>query len=147
MSVTAISPIDGRYAAQTEDLAAGFSESALIKYRVQVEIEWLLFMSERPEIAAVRPFSEQERAFLQSIPDSFDAAQAERVKEIEQTTRHDVKAVEYYLQERLRDTSLADTIPFLHFCCTSEDINNLAYGLMLQGWHRGERGCLWQQGW
>ena len=133
MSVTAISPIDGRYAAQTEDLADDFSEYALIKYRVRVEIEWLLFMSERPEIAAVRPFSEAERAYLSGIADGFDGAQAERVKEIEGTTRHDVKAVEYFLQERLRDTSLADVIPFIHFCCTSEDINNLAYGMMLRG--------------
>jgi len=133
MSVTAISPIDGRYAAQTEDLADSFSEYALIKRRVRVEIAWLLFLAERAEIAAVRPFSEVECAYLNGIANGFDAAQAERVKEIEQTTRHDVKAVEYFLQERLRDTSLADVIPFIHFCCTSEDINNLAYGLMLQG--------------
>jgi len=133
MSVTAISPIDGRYAAQTEDLADSFSEYALIKCRVRVEIAWLLFLAERAEIAAVRPFSEVECAYLNGIANGFDAAQAERVKEIEQTTRHDVKAVEYFLQERLRDTSLADVIPCIHFCCTSEDINNLAYGLMLQG--------------
>jgi adenylosuccinate lyase len=133
MSVTAISPIDGRYAAQTEDLADSFSEYALIKRRVRVEIAWLLFLAERAEIAAVRPFSEVECAYLNGIANGFDAAQAERVKEIEQTTRHDVKAVEYFLQERLRDTSLADVIPCIHFCCTSEDINNLAYGLMLQG--------------
>jgi len=138
MSVTAISPIDGRYAAQTEDLAPDFSEYALIKCRVRVEIEWLRFLSERPEIGAVRPFSGEERGGLQSIEAGFDAAQAGRVKEIELTTRHDVKAVEYYLQERLRDTSLADVIPFLHFCCTSEDINNLAYGMMLQSGIRGK---------
>lgn len=138
MSVAAISPIDGRYAAQTEDLADSFSEYALIKRRVQVEVEWLRFMSERPEIVAVRPFDEGERGYLGGILDGFDAAQAERVKEIEQITRHDVKAVEYYLQERLRDTSLADVIPFLHFCCTSEDINNLAYGLMFQSGIEGK---------
>lgn len=138
MSVTAISPIDGRYAAQTEDLADSFSEYALIKCRVRVEIEWLLFMAEQPGIAAVRPFSDAERTYLNSIVDGFDAAQAERVKEIEQTTRHDVKAVEYFLQERLRETSLADVIPFIHFGCTSEDINNLAYGLMLRGGIRGQ---------
>ncbi len=132
MSVTAISPVDGRYTAQTEDLSPAFSEYALIKYRVRVEIEWLRFMSERPEIAAVRPFTGTESDLLQGIQEGFNAAQAERVKQIEQTTRHDVKAVEYYLQEQLRDTSLADVIPYIHFCCTSEDINNLAYGLMLQ---------------
>ncbi len=132
MSVTAISPIDGRYAAQTEVLAPDFSEYALIKCRVRVEVEWLLFLAEQPGITDVRPLSGEEQAYLHAIATDFDPAQAERVKEIERTTRHDVKAVEYFLQERLRDTSLADVIPFLHFCCTSEDINNLAYGLMLQ---------------
>ena len=138
MSVTAISPIDGRYAAQTEDLASEFSEYALIKYRVQVEVEWLLFLAEQPGITDVRPLSDEEQGFLRAIVTGFGPAQADRVKEIEQTTRHDVKAVEYYLQERLRETSLADVIPFLHFCCTSEDINNLSYGLMLQNGIRGK---------
>ena len=132
MSVTAISPIDGRYAAQTEDLAPAFSEYALIKYRVQVEVAWLLFLAEQPGITDVRPLSDEEQSFLRAIVTGFDPAQADRVKEIERTTRHDVKAVEYYLQERLRNTSLSDAIPYIHFCCTSEDINNLAYGLMLQ---------------
>lgn len=131
MSVTAISPLDGRYAAQTEPLAAEFSEYALIKYRVHVEVEWLLFLSERPEIDAVRAFTEEEQARLRTVTNGFTPASADRVKEIERTTRHDVKAVEYYLQETLR-TTLADVLPFIHFCCTSEDINNLAYGLMLR---------------
>ena len=137
MSVTAISPVDGRYAAQTEDLTSEFSEYALIKYRVRVEVEWLLFLAEQPGITDVRPLSGEEQSYLRAIITQFDPAQAGRVKEIEQTTRHDVKAVEYYLQERLRETSLADVIPFLHFCCTSEDINNLSYGLMLQNGIRG----------
>ena len=132
MSVTAISPVDGRYAAQTEELAAEFSEYALIKYRVHVEVEWLLFLAEQPGITDVRPFSGEEQAYLRGLVSDFDLAQAERVKEIEGTTRHDVKAVEYYLQEKLANTSLADDISFIHFCCTSEDINNLAYGLMLK---------------
>jgi len=132
MSVMTISPIDGRYAAQTEDLTSEFSEYALIKYRVQVEVGWLLFLAEQPGITDVRPLSSEEQSYLRALAAEFDPAQAERVKEIEQTTRHDVKAVEYYLQERLRDTSLADVIPYIHFCCTSEDINNLAYGLMLR---------------
>ena len=132
MSVTAISPIDGRYEGQTQDLAAEFSEFALIKYRVRVEVEWLLFLAEQPGITDVRAFTGDEQAHLRGIVSDFDPAQAERVKEIEQTTRHDVKAVEYFLQEKLRGTSLADAIPFIHFCCTSEDINNLAYALMLQ---------------
>ena len=132
MSVTAISPLDGRYAAQTEPLAAEFSEYALIKYRVHVEVEWLLFLSERPEIDAVRAFTGEEQARLRAVTAGFTPASADRVKEIERTTRHDVKAVEYYLQETLRATTLADVLPFIHFCCTSEDINNLAYGLMLR---------------
>ncbi len=138
MSVTAISPVDGRYAAQTEDLAPSFSEAALIKCRVQVEVAWLLFLAKQPGITDVRPLSEEEQAYLHAVVTEFGPAQAERVKEIEQTTRHDVKAVEYYLQERLRDTSLADVIPFLHFCCTSEDINNLSYGLMFQSGIAGQ---------
>ena len=132
MSVTAISPIDGRYGAQTADLADDFSEYALIKCRVRVEVEWLLFQSERPEITAVRPFTGEEQTYLRGLVSGFDPAQAERVKAIEQTTRHDVKAIEYYLGEKLAGTSLADAIPFIHFGCTSEDINNLAYGLMIQ---------------
>ncbi len=132
MSVTAISPIDGRYGVQTEDLSLEFSEYALIKYRVLVEVEWLLFLAEQPGIVDVRPFSDEEQTYLRSLITNFDPVQAERVKEIEQTTRHDVKAVEYYLQGKLSGTSLADVISFIHFCCTSEDINNLAYGLMLQ---------------
>ena len=132
MAVTAISPIDGRYEAQTAELSSEFSEAALIKYRVRVEVEWLLFLSERPEIAEVRSFTANETATLRGLVAGFDPAQAEQVRQIEQTTRHDVKAVEYYLQEKLRETTLADVIPFIHFCCTSEDINNLAYAQMLQ---------------
>ena len=132
MSVTAISPIDGRYEAITSDLSQEFSESALIKCRVRVETEWLLFLSERPEIPEVRAFTDSETTYLRSLVTAFDASEAEQVRQIEQTTRHDVKAVEYYLQEKLRPTTLADVISFIHFCCTSEDINNLAYAQMLQ---------------
>lgn len=131
-TVLAVSPIDGRYEAQTSELADDFSEWALIRARVRVEVEWLLFMADSPEISGVREFSEAEQEFLRQIAQNFDAAQARRVKAIEATTRHDVKAVEYYLGERLADTSLADLRPMIHFCCTSEDINNLAYGLMLK---------------
>lgn len=132
MSVTAISPIDGRYEAITSDLSQEFSEAALIKCRVRVETEWLLFLSERPEIPEVRAFTDSETTYLRSLVTAFDASEAEQVRQIEQTTRHDVKAVEYYLQEKLRPTTLADTLSFIHFCCTSEDINNLAYAQMVQ---------------
>jgi adenylosuccinate lyase len=97
-----------------------------------VEIEWLIMMSEVPEITLVRPFSEQERRLLHSWVEEFDEQQAGRIKKIEDTIRHDVKAVEYYLKERLRGTSLEAVSEAVHFCCTSEDINNLAYGLMLK---------------
>lgn len=132
MSLKAISPIDGRYQAQTAALAETFSEYGLIRYRVLVEIRWLLAMSERPEISDLRAFSETERQLLESWISAFDEADATRIKEIERTTQHDVKAVEYYLQERLAATSLADVRQFVHFCCTSEDINNLAYALALK---------------
>ncbi len=131
-ALTAVSPLDGRYQAQTEALSADFSEFALIRARLQVEVEWLILMAERPEIAAVRPLAEAEQQCLRDIVAGFDPAQAARVKAIERVTRHDVKAVEYYLGERLADTSLAPTTPFLHFCCTSEDINNLAHAQMLR---------------
>ncbi len=133
MPITAISPIDGRYESATQDLAADFSEYGLIRARVRVEVAWLLFMAERAEMPDIRPFTPEEQAFLHHLVDDFTPAQAERVKEIERVTNHDVKAVEYYLRERLEGTTLADAREFLHFGCTSEDINNLAYGLMLRG--------------
>jgi adenylosuccinate lyase len=131
-SLKAISPIDGRYQAQTAALADYFSEYALIRYRFLVEIRWLIALAERPEIPEVRPFTPAERALLESWIAGFSEADAARIKQIEQTTQHDVKAVEYDLQERLRQTSLAAVRPFVHFGCTSEDINNLAYALALK---------------
>src|SRR5579862_3156899 len=132
MAIASLSPIGGRYARETEALAPYFSEWALIRYRVQVEVRWLIFMSERPEIEAVRPLHASERMLLEEIVKDFDQAQANRVKEIEKVTKHDVKAVEYYLKERLAGTSLVDVREFVHFFCTSEDINNLAYAQMLR---------------
>ncbi|HEX8237485.1 MAG TPA: adenylosuccinate lyase [Abditibacteriaceae bacterium] len=133
MSLQAISPLDGRYAEQTAALSSSFSEAALIKFRVLVEVRWLLALSGQPEIAEVRAFSAEEQATLQRIVDEFIEADAERVKEIERTTRHDVKAVEYYIKEELAQTSLHDVSEWVHFACTSEDINNLSHALMLQG--------------
>jgi adenylosuccinate lyase len=147
MSLQALSPLDGRYLQQAQPLADWLSEAALIRHRVSVEIEWLLVMAERPEIDCVRPFTEEEQRLLRSWVCAFDEAEARCVREIEQTTRHDVKAVEYYLRERLRETSLADAGEFVHFCCTSEDINNLAYAVMLRGamaevWQPAARGLV-----
>jgi adenylosuccinate lyase len=132
MSIRSISPLDGRYAGQVAELSGYFSEWALIKYRVLVEVRWLLHMAQSDYIPEVRSFSPEEVAFLEQIVADFDENAAERVKTIERTTNHDVKAVEYFLKEKLQDTSLASLSEFIHFACTSEDINNLAYGLMLR---------------
>lgn len=132
MSLTAISPLDGRYAAQTRPLADFVSEFALIKYRVTVEIRWLIQLSKEPEITDVRAFTTAEIALLESILTSFSVEDATLVKDIERTTNHDVKAVEYFLKERLQGSSLADVLEWVHFACTSEDINNLSHALMLK---------------
>ncbi len=133
MSLKSLSPLDGRYAAATQPLQAHFSEWALIKYRVHVEIEWLLMLSESEEIAEVRAFSLDETRFLRQISENFDDEAANRVKEIEKVTNHDVKAVEYFLKEKLAGTTLESEREWLHFACTSEDINNLSHALMLKG--------------
>ena len=132
MSLKSISPLDGRYASYVRGLSDYFSEWALIRYRLHVEIEWLIMMSETQEITHVRAFSEEEKRLLRSWVEEFDERQAARVKEIENKIRHDVKAIEYYIKERLKDSSLEEVQEAVHFCCTSEDINNLAYGLMLK---------------
>ena len=132
MSLTAISPLDGRYAAQTQPLADFASEFALIKYRVTVEIRWLMQLSQEPEIAEVRVFTPAEVALLEAVIAGFSLDDATLVKDIERTTNHDVKAVEYFLKERLGGTSLVDVLEWVHFACTSEDINNLSHALMLK---------------
>jgi adenylosuccinate lyase len=132
MPLDSISPLDGRYLKDLEDLCLYASESALIRYRVEVEIRWLLCMSKTEAITHVRSFSDKETATLQSWMDAFSEEDAVRVKEIESTTRHDVKAIEYFVKERLKETSMADVIESVHFGCTSEDINNLSHGMMLR---------------
>ncbi|MCY3574219.1 MAG: adenylosuccinate lyase [Chloroflexi bacterium] len=133
MSLWAVSPLDGRYADKTAPLREYLSEWALIKYRALVQLRWLRAMSAQPGISHVRAFTPAEALLLEKIESAFDQAAAERVKAIEALTNHDSKAVEYYLRERLEATSLADVAGSLHFACTSDDINNLAYGLMLRG--------------
>ena len=132
MTIRAITPLDGRYAAQLGGLADCLSEWALIKRRVQVEVEWLLEMAALDEIADMRALTGAEQAELRSLIDDFDDDAAMRVKQIERATNHDVKAVEYYIRERLAGGSMDDVREWVHFCCTSEDINNLAYALMLK---------------
>lgn len=133
-ALTALSPTDGRYASKTAALRPWFSEYGLIYHRVLVEIRWLQMLATHPQIAEVPPFSAKANAFLEGILSNFAEADALRVKTIERTTNHDVKAVEYYLKEKIAgQTELEAVSEFIHFACTSEDINNLAYALMLKG--------------
>lgn len=128
----ALSPLDGRYAGKVDALRPIFSEYGLIKARVRVEVEWLLALAGEPAIAELKPFSGDARARLLKLAADFNVADAARIKDIERTTNHDVKAVEYFLKERLKDDGeLGPALEFVHFACTSEDINNLAYALML----------------
>jgi adenylosuccinate lyase len=129
----ALSPLDGRYAAKVEALRPIFSEAGLMRYRVRVELHWLLALGDEPAIAEVPAFPADARASLLAIDDGFSPADAQRIKAIEATTNHDVKAVEYFIKERIADRAgLAAVKEFVHFACTSEDINNLAYALMLR---------------
>ena len=133
-ALTALSPLDGRYGSKTAGLRDFFSEYALIKYRVIVEIEWLKALAGEPAIAEVPAFSADAIALLDGIADNFSVADAERVKAIEATTNHDVKAVEYFLKEKTSaHAEIAAVSEFIHFACTSEDINNLSHALMLKG--------------
>lgn len=125
-----ISPVDGRYEKNTEKIRNYFSEIHLMKNRILVEIEWLKTLSTIPEIGIKLKREEQEK--LEDIIHQFDLIQGQRVKEIEATTKHDVKAVEYYINERLKELNLEKLCSFVHFACTSEDINNIAYGIMEQ---------------
>ncbi|MCC5811938.1 MAG: adenylosuccinate lyase [Ectothiorhodospiraceae bacterium] len=131
--LTAISPVDGRYGNKTDALQPIMSEYGLIRHRVVVEVRWLQALAAEPGIAEVPPLSDDARRYLDRLVSDFDLADAEVIKQIERTTNHDVKAVEYFLKQRMRDNpELAALTEFVHFACTSEDINNLAYGLMLR---------------
>ena len=132
--LTALSPLDGRYAAKTRPLQEHFSEFALMRERVAVEIAWLLALGDEPSFDALRPFSAPTREELGRVAAGFSLADAERIKAIEATTNHDVKAVEYWLRERFAgNTEVMAAAELIHFACTSEDINNLAHGRMLKG--------------
>ncbi len=131
-ALTAISPIDGRYARKAAPLQDLFSEYGLIRHRLLVEIRWLQALSRADGISEVPPFDDATNAILEALLAAFDPEQARQVKAIEQTTNHDVKAVEYYLKQAFADHApLATVSEFVHFACTSEDINNLSHGLML----------------
>ncbi len=132
-SLTAVSPVDGRYAHKTEGLRPIFSEFGLIKHRVLVEVRWLQTLAASPEIPEVPALSEHANKVLDGIADNFSEEDAQRVKNIERTTNHDVKAVEYFLKDKIAGNDELEAVSeFIHFACTSEDINNLAYALMLR---------------
>ncbi len=131
-SLTAISPIDGRYGNKTEALRATFSEYGLIRFRFLVEVRWLQTLSANSNIPEVPAFSADTMMLLNNLIQDFSLGDAKRIKEIERSTNHDVKAVEYFLRERIIDNEeLMAVSEFIHFACTSEDINNLSYALML----------------
>ena len=131
--LTALSPLDGRYETKTARLREHFSEYGLIRQRVRVEIRWLMHLAAHPGIPEVAAFSAKTRAFLEQLAEGFSETDGARVKQIEATTNHDVKAIEYFLKEKTHDLpELAKVAEFIHFACTSEDINNLAYALMLR---------------
>ncbi len=132
-ALSAVSPIDGRYGSKTAPLRGIFSEYGLMQRRVLVEVEWLKSLAENPGVPEVPVLSDAARAALEGIVESFDEAGAQRIKDIEATTNHDVKAVEYFIKEQFADNDELNAISeFVHFACTSEDINNLSHALMLR---------------
>ncbi|WP_419307111.1 adenylosuccinate lyase [Chromohalobacter israelensis] len=132
-ALTALSPVDGRYGAKAAALREHFSEYGLIRARVTVEVRWLERLAAHPGIVEVPPLSAQATNFLSQLVSEFSVADAERIKDIERTTNHDVKAVEYFLKEKVAEVDELHAITeFIHFACTSEDINNLSYGVMLR---------------
>ena len=133
-ALTALSPLDGRYAAKTRALQDHFSEFALMRERVTVEVEWLIALGNEASFSALKPFSADTQAQLRRAAAEFSIADAERIKAIEATTNHDVKAVEYWLRERFASNAEVSAAgEFIHFACTSEDINNLSHARMFRG--------------
>jgi adenylosuccinate lyase len=132
--LSALSPVDGRYGSKSQALRPFFSEYGLIKHRVMVEVRWLQALSEHPDVLEVPVFTEDANQLLNGIVANFSEQDAQRIKDIERTTNHDVKAVEYFLKEQVSELKELDQVnEFIHFACTSEDINNLSHALMLKG--------------
>ncbi|MGB4922632.1 MAG: lyase family protein, partial [Candidatus Nitrotoga sp.] len=133
-TLTALSPLDGRYHSRTNSLRTYYSEFGLIRYRVLIEIEWLKALSLEAGIPEIEPFSVATLAYFDQLIGQFSEADAEQIKIIEQRTNHDVKAIEYWLREKLSNNPETNSkLEFIHFACTSEDINNLSHALMLLG--------------
>lgn len=132
-ALTAVSPIDGRYGSKTADYRTIFSEYGLIRFRVEVEIRWLQCLANHPGIEEVPALSNEAHKVLNSIVENFSEDDAQKIKSIEATTNHDVKAVEYFIKETISQNEELDAVKeFVHFACTSEDINNLSHALMLK---------------
>lgn len=131
-TLSAVSPVDGRYSRHTAELRPLFSEFGLFRFRVEAEVRWLQMLASHPDITEVPAFSDAATAQLNAIISQFSEADAQRIKEIEKTTNHDMKAVEYFLKESVASNAELNAVSeFIHFACTSEDINNLSHGLML----------------
>ncbi len=128
----AISPLDGRYSAKVDYLSQYFSEAALMRYRILVEIEWFIFLFNDLKLKSTKELKPTELRILRSIYEQFDIVDASRVKEIEATTNHDVKAIEYFIKEKLKGGPIEKYLEFIHFACTSEDINNISYACMMR---------------
>lgn len=137
-SLQALSPLDGRYRDKIENLSRYFSEMALQRYRVRVEIEWIIFLCNVAKLPRTRVLKSQEVKFLRDFYENFDQNSAQMIKDIEKTTNHDVKAVEYFIREQMKGGPAESLSPFVHFACTSEDINNLSYALMMSDAGREE---------
>jgi adenylosuccinate lyase len=132
-ALTAVSPIDGRYGSKTSDYRSIFSEYGLIRYRVEVEVRWLQQLAAHPQIDEVPALSDTANAYLDAIVTNFSVENAQSIKDIESVTNHDVKAVEYFIKDAFANNAELDAIKeFVHFACTSEDINNLSHALMLK---------------
>jgi len=145
-SLTAVSPVDGRYGDKVSPLRAIFSEFGLLKFRVEVEVRWLQKLAATAEIREVPAFDADANAFLDAIVSNFNETDAARIKTIERTTNHDVKAVEYFLKEKVADVPALQAVSeFIHFACTSEDINNLSHALMLETARRDVIMPYWQK--
>ena len=145
-SLTAVSPVDGRYGDKVSPLRAIFSEFGLLKFRVEVEVRWLQKLATTVEIKEVPAFDADANAFLDAIVANFSEEDAARIKTIERTTNHDVKAVEYFLKEKVADVPALHAVSeFIHFACTSEDINNLSHALMLETARRDVIVPFWNQ--
>jgi len=131
-SLTALSPLDGRYARSADPLRPYFSEHALIRYRVRVELAWLKALAAEPAIGELRSFSKKTSSELTKLVAAFSEQDSQKIKAIEAETNHDVKAIEYWLKAKLgKNREVQGALEFIHFAATSEDINNLSYALML----------------